>query len=76
MNNDNQQQPAFPCMPIQDQYNRLIAPIPGMSKLEYDLKKRLSQIEYDLKKSADYRNEIIDKLARIETKLDFITNQK
>ena len=39
-------------------------------------KKRLSQIEYDIKKSADYRNEIIDKLARIETKLDFITNQK
>lgn len=35
MNNDNQQQPAFPCMPIQDQYNRLIAPIPGLSKLEY-----------------------------------------
>jgi hypothetical protein len=39
-------------------------------------KKRLSQIEYDLKKSADYINEIIDKLARIETKLDFITKQK
>jgi hypothetical protein len=35
MKNDNEQQPAFPCMPIQDQFNRLIAPIPGMSKLEY-----------------------------------------
>ena len=30
----NEQQPAYPCMPIQDQFKRLIAPIPGMSKFE------------------------------------------
>jgi hypothetical protein len=35
MNNPNEKQPAFPCFPIQDQFQRLIAPIPGMSKLEY-----------------------------------------
>jgi hypothetical protein len=35
MKNTNENNPAFPCMPIQDQFNRLIAPIPGMSKLEY-----------------------------------------
>jgi hypothetical protein len=29
--------PAMPCMPIQDQFGRLVAPIPGMSKYEYVL---------------------------------------
>ena len=29
--------PALPCMPIQDQFGRLVAPIPGMSKYEYVL---------------------------------------
>ena len=27
----------MPCMPIQDQFGRLVAPIPGMSKYEYVL---------------------------------------
>jgi hypothetical protein len=26
--------PAFPCMPVQDQFGRLVAPIPGMTKYE------------------------------------------
>jgi hypothetical protein len=39
-------------------------------------RKRLNVIEYELKKQTEYRNEIIDKLARIETKLDFLTKQK
>jgi len=33
--NYNLQNPAFPCMPIQDNLGRLIAPIPGMTKYEY-----------------------------------------
>jgi hypothetical protein len=33
--NQNEQQPAFPCVPMQDNFQRLIAPIPGMTKLEY-----------------------------------------
>lgn len=27
--------PAFPCMPIQDNLGRLVAPIPGFTKYEY-----------------------------------------
>lgn len=34
-NNNNANSPAFPCVPIQDNFGRLIAAIPGMSKLEY-----------------------------------------
>jgi hypothetical protein len=33
--NYNLQNPAFPCMPIQDNLGRLVAPIPGMTKFEY-----------------------------------------
>lgn len=29
--------PAFPVMPVQDQFGRLIAPIPGMTKYEHVL---------------------------------------
>ena len=31
----NQLQPAFPCLPIQDKFGQLIAPIPGWTKFEY-----------------------------------------
>jgi len=40
----NKKDPAFPCMPIQDQFNRLVAPIPGMTKYEYVLLKMYSNI--------------------------------
>lgn len=33
--NKNATQPAFPCLPIQDKFNQLIVPVPGMSKLEH-----------------------------------------
>ena len=29
--------PAFPCMPAQDQFGRIYAPIPGMTKYEHVL---------------------------------------
>jgi hypothetical protein len=35
MNNQNLTAPAFPCVPIQDNFGRLIAAIPGITKLEY-----------------------------------------
>lgn len=35
MNNINPKTPAFPCIPAQDQFNRIYAPIPGFSKFEY-----------------------------------------
>jgi len=38
--------------------------------------KRLTEIEESLKSADEYKNTIIDKLARIETKLDFLNNQK
>ena len=28
-------QPAFPCFPVNDKFGRMIAPIPGINKLEY-----------------------------------------
>ena len=39
-------------------------------------KKRLSRIEQELDKADEYKTTIIDKLARIETKLDYITKNK
>jgi hypothetical protein len=38
-------------------------------------KKKLSEIETDLKEVKNDKYEIIDKLARIETKLDYLTKQ-
>jgi len=38
--------------------------------------KRLTEIEETLKSADEYKNSIIDKLARIETKLDFLTRNK
>ena len=30
----NREQPAFPCMPLQDSMGRLVAPFPGLTKYE------------------------------------------
>jgi hypothetical protein len=38
-------------------------------------KKKLSEIETDLKEVKNDKYEIIDKLARIETKLDYLTKK-
>jgi hypothetical protein len=38
-------------------------------------KKKLAEIETDLKEVKNDKYEIIDKLARIETKLDYLTKQ-
>ena len=38
-------------------------------------KKKLSEIEYELKEAKTDKFEIIDKLARIETKLDYLSNK-
>jgi hypothetical protein len=32
---ENKQQPALPCVPVQDNLGRIVAPIPGMNKEEY-----------------------------------------
>jgi len=39
-------------------------------------KKKLLEIELDMKEIKSDRIDIIDKLARIETKLDFLTKEK
>ena len=38
-------------------------------------KKKLSEIEYELKEAKTDKFEIIDKLARIETKLDYLSSK-
>ena len=32
---NNLTQPAYPVVPLQDNFKRLVVPIPGLSKLEY-----------------------------------------
>ena len=32
---NNLTQPAFPIMPLQDNFKRLVVPVPGLSKLEH-----------------------------------------
>jgi len=32
---NNLTQPAFPVMPLQDNFKRLVVPVPGLSKLEH-----------------------------------------
>ena len=39
----------------------------------FTTKQRLDKIEYDLQSHKKLNTEIVDRLARIETKLDFIT---
>ena len=38
-------------------------------------KKRLNQLEDDIKQSNKFNMEVIDKLARIESKLDYLTKK-
>lgn len=77
MKNTNEQQPAFPCVPLQDNFQRLIAPIPGMNKLEYFTLMIYSQnIEKLLPESAiTFAKEILLKLDESEKKSDDNTLQ-
>ena len=43
--------PAFPVMPVQDQFGRLVAPIPGLSKYEHVLLQILCAKEMQNNKS-------------------------
>jgi len=43
---NNLTQPAYPVVPLQDNFKRLVVPIPGLSKLEYFSLKML-EIFYD-----------------------------
>jgi len=72
-NNINANSPAFPCVPIQDNYNRLIAPIPGMNKLEYfALKiyctnKNLMQEEADMEAAINEAMRLLNKLEKYQS---------
>jgi hypothetical protein len=48
---NNLTQPAYPIMPLQDNFKRLVVPVPGLSKLEHFAleiyKARLSNNLYD-----------------------------
>ena len=43
---NNLTQPAYPVVPLQDNFKRLVVPIPGLSKLEH----------YDLELYKTYKN--------------------
>ena len=51
--NVNLTSPAYPCTPIQDQYNRLVVPNAGINKLEY-----FALELYKVYKMNEHQNEI------------------
>lgn len=64
--NVNLTTPAFPCTPIQDQYNRLVVPNAGINKLEYfalELYKVYKTSEFEIENAElmqeDYNNKYI-----------------
>lgn len=67
--NNNQQAPAFPCVPIQDNFGRLIAAIPGMTKLEhFALQIYCANMITDINGAIDKAEEFLNALDKIQNK--------
>lgn len=73
MNNSNLNAPAFPCVPIQDNFGRLIAAIPGITKLEYFTLKIWSSRDVLY---IDSYQEAIDDAVNLLTALEQYQNKK
>jgi len=79
---NNLTQPAYPVVPLQDNFHRMIVPVPGLSKLEHFaleiFKSRLSNNIDD--SSIELMNYSIDDaeefLHKIEKKTKIINNDK
>jgi hypothetical protein len=67
-------QPAYPVVPLQDNFKRLIVPIPGISKLEhFALEIYLNSIDNDM----DYSIEkAITFLNKLDEKIKTLNNDK
>ena len=67
-------QPAYPVVPLQDNFKRLIVPIPGLSKLEYfALEIYLNSVDNDMDDSID---KAITFLNKLDEKLKTLNNDK
>ena len=67
-------QPAYPVVPLQDNFKRLIVPIPGISKLEhFALEIYLNSLENDMDDSI---NKAITFLNKLDEKIKTLNNEK
>lgn len=79
---NNFTQPAYPVVPLQDNFKRLVVPIPGLSKLEHFALELFKQCYKDIDASEENRymeisiNSAIDFLNLIEEKTKTLTNDK
>jgi hypothetical protein len=79
---NNLTQPAYPVVPLQDNFKRLVVPIPGLSKFEhfaleiYKAKISNNIEEYDLVLMDISIEQAITFLNKIEEKTKSLTNDK
>ena len=67
-------QPAYPVVPLQDNFKRLIVPIPGISKLEhFALEIYLNSIDNDMDIAIDKAIVFLNKL---DEKIKNLNNEK
>jgi hypothetical protein len=67
-------QPAYPIVPLQDNFKRLIVPIPGISKLEhFALEIYLNSLENDMDDSIE---KAITFLNKLDEKIKTLNNEK
>lgn len=67
-------QPAYPVVPLQDNFKRLIVPIPGLSKLEhFALEIYLNTLENDMDDSIE---KAITFLEKLDEKIKNLNNDK
>ena len=71
---NNLTQPAYPVVPLQDNFKRLIVPIPGISKLEhFALEIYLNSLENDMDDSIEKAILFLNKL---DEKIKTLNNEK
>ena len=67
-------QPAYPVVPLQDNFKRLIVPIPGISKLEhFALEIYLNSLENNMDDSIE---KAITFLNKLDEKIKTLNNEK
>ena len=67
-------QPAYPVVPLQDNFKRLIVPIPGLSKLEhFSLEIYLNSVDNDMDMSIEKAIVFLNKL---DEKIKTLNNEK